>query len=64
MTSNVVDGFSVGGYDYELTNVSCGKPNCGKCPHGPYWYLKIRLGTGKTVKKYLGLRLPVGVAKP
>jgi hypothetical protein len=64
MPTNVVENFRIGGYEYELTNVKCGKGNCNKCPHGPYWYLKIKLGTGKTVKKYLGLTLPEGVEKP
>jgi hypothetical protein len=25
----------------------CGKPNCKRCPHGPYWYAYIRI-PGKT----------------
>lgn len=25
--------------------LSCGKPTCTKCPHGPYWYLVIWRGT-------------------
>jgi len=61
MTTNVVESFTDGGYLYELTNVSCGKSNCKRCPHGPYWYLKITIGTGKTIKKYLGRTLPKGV---
>lgn len=23
---------------YKLENIPCGKDNCRKCPHGPYWY--------------------------
>jgi hypothetical protein len=23
--------------------VTCGKSNCKKCPHGPYWYARIKL---------------------
>jgi hypothetical protein len=64
MPSNVVSSFNVGGYTYEETLVNCGKTHCKRCPHGPYWYLKIRLNTGKTVKKYLGKELPEGVSKP
>lgn len=33
--------------------VRCGKPNCTKCPHGPYVYLSYRAGS--TVKtQYVG----------
>jgi len=31
--------------------VSCGKPNCSKCPHGPYWYLKLPDGREKYVRR-------------
>jgi hypothetical protein len=24
----------------------CGKKNCTKCPHGPYWYAYIRIAGG------------------
>jgi hypothetical protein len=64
MNSRVTESFTVGGYEYELTLVSCGKAACKKCPHGPYWYVKIHLRTGKTPKKYLGKHLPQGVVKP
>lgn len=33
--------------------IRCGKPNCTKCPHGPYTYLTYRAGS--TVKtEYIG----------
>ena len=35
----------------------CGKPNCGKCPHGPYWYVAHRVG-GKVRFCYIGKTWP------
>jgi hypothetical protein len=26
------------GYFLRLCRLACGKSNCTKCPHGPYWY--------------------------
>ncbi len=37
---------------YAQEYIRCGK-NCGKCPHGPYWYAYWRAG-GKLKKKYIG----------
>ena len=34
--------------------VSCGKADCGKCPHGPYYYLKRPDGS----EEYLGREVP------
>ena len=31
--------------------VSCGKPNCSKCPHGPYWYLRTPDGKERYVRR-------------
>lgn len=39
-----------------LTKIPCGKANCTKCPHGPYWYLEFR-SRGKWRHKYLGKNL-------
>ena len=64
MANNVLDQFRVGGFDYELRQVYCGKAACKKCPHGPYWYFTFKTGTGKKVTKYCGKRLPEGVVKP
>jgi len=33
--------------------IPCGKVNCTKCPHGPYWYLVIWRG-GKPSQWYIG----------
>ena len=41
---------------YRLQQVSCGKPGCNKCPHGPYWYAYWREG-GKVRSRYIGRNL-------
>ena len=64
MASNVVEEFIVGGYTYKLKAIRCGKANCGRCPHGPYWYFSFRTATGKPVEKYIGKDLPQGVNRP
>ena len=38
--------------------VRCGKPECGTCPHGPYWYA-YWTENGKRRSRYVG-RLPEG----
>lgn len=48
-------------YTYELRMITCGKANCGKCPHGPYWYVTIALRNGRTVKRYLGKETPAAI---
>ena len=35
----------------------CGKPNCTKCPHGPYWYVAHRIGS-KVTECYVGKTWP------
>jgi len=64
MALNVLETFTVGGYEYQLRGVICGKPTCTKCPHGPYWYLTMKLRTGRRITKYLGKNLPEGVDQP
>src|SRR5579859_3137988 len=43
----------------------CGKPQCTKCRdgigHGPYWYAYHTSEQGRTVRTYVGKRLPAGV---
>ena len=46
---------------YEQKMITCGKANCGKCPHGPYWYVTIALRNGKQIKRYLGKDTPAAV---
>ena len=38
----------------QILKVSCNKPTCTKCPHGPYRYVFYRDDTGKLKKVYLG----------
>ena len=35
----------------------CGKANCTRCPHGPYWYAYWKEG-GRTRSRYVGRVLP------
>jgi hypothetical protein len=37
--------------------IRCGKANCRRCPHGPYWYEYWHQG-GKLRKKYHGKQRP------
>lgn len=64
MASNVVKSFQVGGFEYQLKTTTCGKKNCTKCPHGPYWYMIIHLRDGRKPVKYVGKSLPEGVLEP
>ena len=50
-------GATPGKVSYRLESVSCGKPGCSRCPHGPYWYAYWREG-GKLRSQYIGRRLP------
>jgi hypothetical protein len=38
---------------YRREEVRCGKANCTRCPHGPYWYAYWR-EDGKLRSRYLG----------
>lgn len=40
--------------EYQLVKTRCSKANCGKCPHGPYWYWVSKLRDGRTVRRYIG----------
>ena len=42
---------------YRNEYTKCGKPNCKKCPHGPYWYAYWREGK-RLRKKYIGKTKP------
>ena len=44
---------------YRQEPVSCGKPGCTRCPHGPYWYAYWR-EDGKVRSRYIGRHLPEG----
>jgi hypothetical protein len=38
---------------YRREEVRCGKANCTRCPHGPYWYAYWR-ENGRLRSRYLG----------
>lgn len=63
MAKNIVDSFQVGGFEYQLRNVFCGKATCTRCPHGPYWYMIMHLKNGTKPTKYIGKELPHGVER-
>ena len=42
---------------FRQQRVRCGKPTCGRCPHGPYWYAVWREGA-KVRTRYIGKTLP------
>ena len=47
---------------FRQERVRCGRGNCTKCPHGPYWYAYWREG-GKLRSRYIGKKLPSGDAR-
>lgn len=53
-----IESYVEGPYVYKLLRISCGKKNCGKCPHGPYWYAFVHLRNGRTVRRYIGKERP------
>jgi len=42
---------------YRQQEVRCGKAECTKCPHGPYWYAFWREGD-RVRSRYIGRTLP------
>jgi hypothetical protein len=42
---------------FRQETVRCGRPNCTRCPHGPYWYAYWREG-GRLRSRYIGKQLP------
>lgn len=49
-----------GGVVLRLVKVRCGKINCTKCPHGPYWYAYY-WRSGKWREIYIGRNLVKGM---
>jgi hypothetical protein len=47
----------VGSITFRYETVRCGKDNCSRCPHGPYWYAYWKEG-GRTRSRYIGRSLP------
>lgn len=48
---------------YRQQEVRCGKADCTKCPHGPYWYAYWREGE-RVRSRYIGRTLPDDVTVP
>ena|SRR3989442_15903919 len=44
---------------YRQERVRCGRENCTRCPHGPYWYAYWREG-GRLRSRYIGKEPPEG----
>jgi hypothetical protein len=42
---------------YRQEHVRCGREQCTKCPHGPYWYAYWR-EDGRLRSRYIGKQLP------
>lgn len=53
----IVETFIYKGVTYQLRHVGCGKKECGKCPHGPYWYAIVPTPIGKPAVRYVGKKL-------
>lgn len=47
----------VGSITFRYETVRCGKDNCSRCPHGPYWYAYWK-EAGRTRSRYIGRSLP------
>lgn len=52
----IVKQFSEEGFLLRLVLVPCGKRNCTRCPHGPYWYAYF-FRRGKVKELYIGRHL-------
>ena len=50
-------GPAEGKITYRQEHVRCGRANCTRCPHGPYWYAYWR-EDGRTRSRYVGKELP------
>jgi hypothetical protein len=48
---------SFGSITFRYETVRCGKANCTRCPHGPYWYAYWK-ENGRTRSRYVGRMLP------
>ena len=46
-----------GSITFRYETVRCGKANCTRCPHGPYWYAYWK-ENGRTRSRYVGRVLP------
>lgn len=53
---------SIGSLTFRYETVRCGKANCTKCPHGPYWYVYWKENE-RTRSRYVGRTLPLRAQK-
>ena len=56
-------GPAEGKITYRQEHVRCGRDNCTRCPHGPYWYAYWR-EDGRLRSRYIGKELPANVEPP
>ena len=47
----------IGSITFRFETVRCGKENCSRCPHRPYWYAYWK-ENGRTRSRYIGRVLP------
>ncbi len=47
----------IGSITFRYETVRCGKENCTRCPHGPYWYAYWK-ENGRTHSRYSGRTRP------
>src|SRR2546421_429172 len=47
---------------YRQEHVRCGRQNCTRCPHGPYWYAYWR-EEGRLRSRYIGKELPANAER-
>lgn|GEM_PF-564173 len=52
----------IGSITFRYETVRCGKQNCSRCPHGPYWYAYWK-ENGRTRSRYIGRTLPGAARK-
>lgn len=52
----------IGSITFRYETVRCGKQNCSRCPHGPYWYAYWK-ENGRTRSRYIGRTLPAAARK-
>lgn len=52
----------IGSLTFRFETVRCGKENCTRCPHGPYWYAYWK-ENGRTRSRYIGRTLPGAARK-
>jgi hypothetical protein len=50
---------ATGKVTYRQERVRCGRENCTRCPHGPYWYAYWR-EDGRLRSRYIGKEAPEG----